>query len=465
MMDSMNVIRSTWLMMVLVGVLLSLLVAGALLHFRGFNSKAQDTIVLSDGSTLQIRDVTYGTNHVYGTTWARIVWNLPPAVRFSFLTRAVGDIYQLQTAQPELRIWFDFKFPGTNTGPTSGFAWCGASFATENEFTAGQEQSFIPTTSISSAGFTAWPRRTRMLNLFVSEKVSHGQGRVSKIALKNPSYQEWPQWQPEGLPATKNAGDLEVTLVRFGTGLSASSVIHGDRGMTITSYELRKAGEENHSFCEVAFRQNSSPASAWQLTAATLTDATGNSLPSSSMGWSDNNQITFSPSLWPDESAWKLRCEVKRTKGFTTNELFTFKSVPLPALNETNGSYLTTNFHGIAVTMTRLFHNPPVNRDGRPRQDDNSWSLMLTNSLPRPGVYLDLISIEAEGKVLQTGRASRGNINQSYMVDAFPESAKTVDITFAVHQSRTVEFLVSPNLAKAPLSITNFPSAGTSLSK
>src|SRR5271169_6375139 len=74
----------------------------------------------------------------------------------------------------------------------------------------------------------------------------------------------------------------------------------------------------------------------------------------------------FNPGLWTNEAAWKFRCEIKRTKGFTTNELFTFKNVPLSEQYQTNDLGWTTNVKGVTVTFDKFIRRPPITND--------SWS-------------------------------------------------------------------------------------------
>jgi len=66
-----------------------------------------------------------------------------------------------------------------------------------------------------SAAFSFVPRRSRMLEVpLLSEWPKVVGALLGALRFQNPLYGRFPQWQPEPLPATKMAGDVQVTLLR-----------------------------------------------------------------------------------------------------------------------------------------------------------------------------------------------------------------------------------------------------------
>ena len=64
--------------------------------------------------------------------------------------------------------------------------------------------------------------------------------------------------------------------------------------------------------------------------------ATRPEAPRSAAGSLEESYFSFEPGLWPSESAWKLRCEIKRAQGFDPGETFVFRGIPFGSLGATN---------------------------------------------------------------------------------------------------------------------------------
>jgi hypothetical protein len=191
---------------------------------------------------------------------------------------------------------------------------------------------------------------------------------------------------------------------------------------------------------------------------AELSDATGNRLHCTGTSWGGEGEdyFAFEPGLWPTENAWKLKCEIKRTRGFAPEELLTFKDVPLGRLQLINHVGWTTNLGDVSMTLDYVCRRPP--------QTNNTWSANkmsevhftihgLTNDL-----LLDLVSAGADnGTNLQFPSWSSSGSEQSYNVKNIPLEATNADFTFAVHRYRTVEFCVKPEVGPLRLVFTNQP--------
>ncbi|MDB6024057.1 MAG: hypothetical protein JWM68_280 [Verrucomicrobiales bacterium] len=431
--------------------LLALLLCSFLL-FKLSAPPISQPATLSDGSILHVQALTYGTNHFVGGTLARMVSKLPQSWQAS-LTRLAPRLLKvrsMRTTEPEFRMWFDCVPATTNSAAPDPFLELTTFLATDDGFVSGEQESLYPLMSgIESVGFKSWPRRGHrvQLHLFQNDQKSKLKTHLV-IAIENALYEESATtWQAESLPVTKMAGDVEVTMLDFTTGYGIGTTQTGlPGGKRKTTYDLRKEGVENHSVCTLRIVDNISPSNVWEVTYVTLSDASGNSVKSRSMSWkNESQQAKFSPSLWPNETAWKVACEIKRSIGFATNELLTFKGVPVPSLNQSNAVSIITNFNGASIALTHIVRKPAPG---------DSWSssdlseIGLTNSTLPESVHLNLVSIKAHGKEVAGSGSSTGANERQYFVQSFPEDAKTVDITMSLQKSRTVEFLVKPEIAK-----------------
>jgi hypothetical protein len=166
--------------------------------------------------------------------------------------------------------------------------------------------------------------------------------------------------------------------------------------------------------------------------------------------------VRFSPGLWTNESAWRLAFEIKRTSGFQPGEQFSFLQVPLGRLNETNRIGWTTNFNGVTVTLASIARRPPAtqSRFSSTNVTRVEFELAgLTNNL-----HLDMTAaIASNGTNLQRLSWGGSDRRRSYEFSNVPLEADAVDFTFVVHTSRTVEFLVKPEVVGAPFNLTTEP--------
>ena len=265
------------------------------------------------------------------------------------------------------------------------------------------------------------------------------------MEVSNPVYRSYPQWQPEALPASKRVGDVAATLEQFRTGLGNNM---GESwlqdGRQVIEFETNREGGQNETACLLRLRPLTDTNQVWQVDHVELSDATGNVLPSSGMSWTGSGEVFgFSPGLWINEAVWKLRCEIKRTRGFVPDELFTFEKVPLGEMNESNYLGWTTNFNGVTVTLDHLIRRPPNTNNAWSTSDLTDASLRvsgLSNDL-----HLDLVETRADNgtNVECPSSSTSADIQERYLRNV-PLEAKSLDFTFAVHQGRWVEFLVKP---------------------
>ena len=173
--------------------------------------------------------------------------------------------------------------------------------------------------------FSAIPRRDPVIALnFFCYPPTGGVRECGKLSLPNPVYGHFPQWTPESLPTTKRVGDVEATLERLSTGHdSARSQRSVDGGGSIIEFGANGLGGRNHTVCLIRLRSLTDTNQVWQVAGEDLSDATGNSIHNTTfgLGGPGDDYFSFEPGLWTNESAWRIKCEIKRVKGFAPEEM------------------------------------------------------------------------------------------------------------------------------------------------
>ncbi len=407
---------------------------------------------LPDGSTLTLLGVTYGTNHVVGTSLGKILTKFPQRVR-QIAERVLGPqatfAQSSTTPEPTLKVWLDRKTP-PNFQPSTNFQGsCTAFVADSSGFASGPDYWFTP----SSAGalyFTAFPRREE----FVTIRLMQGMDgehftEFGTLRVRNPVYAKYPTWAPDPEHATQSSGHLSVELKRLITGTSGYWVsTTSSDGIARLDYCTNQPGGRNFSVVETKVSTGKQTNEQWSVSGVTVSDATGNVATNSSLSTDgDWSAAAFSPSLWPSEAAWKVRLQFKRKAGFASEELFAFPEIALPEAGVTNKVGWSTNVNGCRVTIAEVCRKTQASA--------NSWSsrdssyLKVTHSPLPENMYLDLgeVWIDDE-KGITSGWSSRGQ-ERRYWLRQIPAGAKTLRVVFAVHQGRTMEFMAKPELLKA----------------
>jgi hypothetical protein len=164
----------------------------------------------------------------------------------------------------------------------------------------------------------------------------------------------------------------------------------------------------------------------------------------------------FAPGLWTNEAAWKIRCEIRRAKGFTPGELFTFSNVPVGEMSQTNYLGRTTNVNGVTVTLDNFVRRPPLTND-RWSSDQLSQVSLHVSGISND-FHLDLAEVRTDHATsLEFPDSSSSGNARSYGFKTIPDDAKTLDFTFAVHQGRWVEFLAKPETGSGKYAIPGTP--------
>ena len=422
-----------------------LLVAALVAFLAKGRSSAPQIVTLPNGQQYRFAGTTYGTNHVHGPILARLVERLPTAIAMRVkksLGSRLGQVSSRHSVLPSLFFWFDPL--GTNF-PAAGSSVGVSAILVDAKGDTGGTQSRA-NAPLQGLMFWAVPRRGAVLELRLFRNAAIPPAEVGRIRIPNPLYGRFPQWQPEPVPAVKMAGDLEVHLEHFLTLPGRN----GEEARTIFDFALKSASR--------------GPKETWVIHSGELSDATGNHL---LLDLRETGEVKsrnlFTGTLWPDETAWRLRLELKRIVprllfepaeyGFRPDEVITFTNVPVLAAGATNTLWRTNTIGGVQVVLCEYVQEPSrsggsgVNTTGRPKFHVECAGV-------QEGISLDFVAAATRsGQVLDARPRGRFPLGEPFRpADCFlevallapPPNAQAVDLTWVVQKTRSVDFLVNP---------------------
>jgi hypothetical protein len=291
--------------------------------------------------------------------------------------------------------------------------------------------------------FRAFPRRQKTVRCRFIYKTSSGHyASAAEIDLPNPARGRHPDWISEPVPVAKRDGDLEVTLLDFAAGLNHEQEVEPKdrwywigRQTTRAVFKVQQAGRERLS---------------WKLQSLLIADATGNHWKPSlenppGIAQGDGNLVAeFIGALWPSEPAWRLRIEFSRTNDFMPEELWTLPDVPVPLTNqvlmintshEANGNSLhIVAAGGVNAELPEPFQSLAM-----------AQRVNLAVQMKSSDHRLTLVKIvDDAGRLIPSNEPSPWYENEHSFAFEVPAGAKSFNATFAIHQSRFVEFTAKP---------------------
>ena len=153
--------------------------------------------------------------------------------------------------------------------------------------------------------------------------------------------------------------------------------------------------------------------------------------------------------LWPDEAAWRLRLELKRTRGYAPGETVTFRNVPVPKVGTTNLTPMTGFAGGMKLVLTEFERKPDITINA---MGIGYMASRIRVELPThpDGVALDFVEIttDTREKPVTCGETSSSPFDRAVLfavlLKSIPAGVQTMDITWVVQKTRSVEFLVKP---------------------
>jgi hypothetical protein len=322
-----------------------------------------------------------------------------------------------------------------------------------------RQGSFVkPGVSLESFVLTAYPRWDKETILRV--KPYRGVPCQEQFILANPAPGPMAQWTPEPLPATKSAGDLEVTLTKLVAGAPAPDRRAGRRG----------AANDPENQCvrlDFDFRQNGQDTTNWQAWPVETADAAGNWSRGLLYRYPQNGTMAsypletegyyFQPGLWPDQP-WKVRLEFIQRSNFSDDETVTFSNLPVKIgtqqdwdgeWNAWNGG--RTNFPFAitpgTVSGVPVMVPPPwlTTNENSPGQQDVRVIIGAAPGFnPRDMNLTVVAATDDQGRSLWNFEQPAWAGHYSIDFARVGGDIKRLNLKVALHKSRFVEFTVLP---------------------
>ena len=419
---------------ILLGSVVAVLILGVVAAGIWWERRPQ-VIVLSGGIKLTLLGTTYGKHHV------------APKVKVGG-ARARGGGARMDSTNDTLVVWIEAEHKANQYPNFELLVSDQAATACVTAWARNQSQ---VKSGVELMGFMldAFPRRDRRMLLRVMSYGPRGQN-ISKeqFVVANPGSRSFAQWTPDPLPNTQSDGDLDVTLTKLVAG--APSPYNRNNG-TPKNDPANLCAKINFDAV-----QNGHPATNWNPIRVDLTDATGNHLDTWINGNYQDGQIAeyiMQSALWPDEPAWKMRLEMSRSSGFSDNELWTVTDVPIKAGSQqdvwngwNNSDKSRPAFAEATVNGIHLKLFPAIQYQDQGQGGQNvSYTIKADPDPEAAGLRLTVLKADDDqGHVLQNRGASWGGGNYQYQYSGV-RNLKTLNLTFALHKSRFVEFTVKPS--------------------
>jgi hypothetical protein len=206
----------------------------------------------------------------------------------------------------------------------------------------------LPSGEAGTGFYTAfWPRRSKRLTLQALENdAPPGAKSLWEVRVTNPLPLDYPQWQPEVLPACRTVDDVTVCLEQ----LVPSDI----RPATTFAWQSSDAEAVE---ARLRVTRGGQPDDDWEICGVCFRDALGKRFQQLRLKLRSNggiHDLDFVLALLAGERAGKLGVAFVRARGFPTNEVFTLPELELPAVGQHVSETLRTNspFGEISIYVT-----------------------------------------------------------------------------------------------------------------
>lgn len=435
-------------------ILLACVLVGAVLRQLA-KPPASREVTFENGVSIRFLGATSGTNHILGSPLARAVTKLPPELssRLKRLFPSLGALNARVTPEPTLIIWF-----ANSDYVPNGLSEHRAFLRSEEGVVAGVEVRM----DIRSAGttnhiaFPVWPRRSGTIECVVFERGSaEDDGIKGAFVFENPKRRRGPYLVPETLPIVKRAGDSEVVVEEFVSGVGPGgplTILEG--GGSSVSFASPSADDLPGAATSLLVRHPEDGRERWVVSEVRLSDSVGNEL--RPLKGVQGRWSTLRSVLWPDEKAWRLGVTLKRSWGFRDDELLSFTNVAIPEVGAPTYPDVTQVVDGHEVTLSRIESTEwPTSRTNVARMvslrfthEDLGTSNVLerVNAVGQPGaVPLSFQDFPASSNQLEMG------------FFAVPASATHMDLVLSLQQPRYLEFIVPPSWTTNAVTLQDLP--------
>ena len=407
------------------------------------DSETIRSVTFSDGTTVRLAAVSYGTNHLASKTLlGRLVCRLPASLRNFMLKNRpqILGIAYLSTSTPSLVVWTESVSPPMAPGRMKLHVFLRPAGRNHSGFD--QQLTCVSAASatvpLEPVDFNDVPFRSPYLELLVFGRMHPVSSEQRFLRFPNPAYSPGQRWRAQPLPAIARDGSLQVTLFKLDAG----------RGVLASELEGVRPGFDSWiepgALIEMAIHSPENTNSTWSVFAVELEDGAGRSV-SPFLLEASATRLLMRPVLWDEGEPWKVRLHLAHLAGLSRSDLVVFTNVPLPGMFNSYRLDLTNTSTGVGVVLRSISHQPDI--DFRSLSEGRSSELRLEH--PNLGTNRDFgpvqIVARPSGSKLLAVVGSEGEGHHTYQIRSFPEGSTHLDLTFSVQPTRYVEFIVNPN--------------------
>ena len=384
------------------------------------------TFTLNDGTKLKLVGVEYGKHHKF------------PGERYK--------VSAYDGTNDTLYVWIEQKHKGNDWPNYQIFVCDKSATACVGAYSQNARQLRRGGEGMVGILLDAFPRRQGKFYLRVLEwNPQNGRQTIKNgFVISNPARGHFPAWFPDPLPNTQVDDDLSVTLTRLEFGAKSPFT----RNPNAKNDPMNKG-----VLAAFHIQQNGTTATNWQPARGETSDATGNHVTGwCNSHWEDDEEVTlYQYGLWPDEPAWKLRFEFSRTSGFHADELWTVQYVPLEPgcqqdlwnfvrRDQTNSAFAETTLNGFHL---KLF--PAIKFTDQPNMRGAiEGGLVVQTDLPLDEMRLTLVNAtDDQGHEIKSMNWGWSDNDYRFGLRELG-SARSLNLTLALHRSRFVEFTAKP---------------------
>ena len=318
--------------------------------------------------------------------------------------------------------------------------------------------------SVGWFSFEAFPRHEKNLRFLLR---NNGTRSDTDLTIPNPIPPPGPvNWTVEPLPITKQDGDVAFTLtgVKLETYHTGSTAATNRHYIITPSFEVREKGQLTQE---------------WEAMDLELYDGSGN------FAWTNNYQ---SLCLCPWESVWKLRVRFfgSEQSASASNSVWKISGVKVPGEGEFVALDATNEVQGVAMKVIALAGSGKVTySNGKVTQasafengkransmstgyfGNNNYTIDLASITPHLALEIGVLSENQRLTLRATDDQGRQVYAQDFnarptgqkeiyyvphlnspepniLILDLPKDAKTVDLSFCIHNARTEEFIFKP---------------------
>ena len=426
--------------------LVLLIVVGAVFVFRSAREGQPRSWTLSDGSVLSVAKVTFGENHLflYGNQWISYLSPIVPRVWRNKFYPKVALFKSAGTN--DVVIWLQRRRARsqqtTRPGPEHFRLSVFDEHGLETPITVNSRSLRVdaPDREITAWTLRSYPHRSAIIGIRLYRPQPEA-SPFGEFTFRNYAHQDFPCWKSEGLPETRKAGNLEITLLALESGLgmggqnSATKTPCNDSG-TRASFTLKEANRPNRD---------------WSITRIIATSVTGDRHISEPGQWSEAALFADFPApLWMDEPAWKLRVELTRSANFLPGETWKVTGVPVLRGKQLAGGGAMTNIQMADLEFLGL-SGPGSILPARHVAMEGCWNAHLRTPYPVDDLRFSLVRVEDQLGHTATLKGVRSVLSDggrgitpretlyAFGFDLAPE-ARILELTFAITPIQCVEF-------------------------